>query len=113
MARSLVWRWVQSLPTTSMQKLLDEQKLRADLLEAGLKSSRTDLAAVLRSPPQDGAIFLIQYRDGLLVPVLMLPGRANGISVAFQVKGGQVQATRAEERAEPRYPPLRLPVEGY
>lgn len=105
-------RWVQSLPTTALPGLLEQQVLRKDVLVAGLQSSRTDLAGVLEPPPEDGAIFLIQYNDGLLVPVLMLPGRADAISVAFQVAGGPVQATRTEERAEPRYPHFAYLLKG-
>ena len=97
-------RWVQSLPLRETARLLDESVISREVLSAGLRSSKTSLKAVLANPPDDGALFLIQYRDGLLVPVLMLPGLASAISVALQVPGQPILSTRAEERSEPRYP---------
>lgn len=97
-------RWVQSLPTTAIAGLVEDGSLDKALLEAALASSGTNLQAVLGAPPRDGAVFLVQYVDGLLAPVLMLQGHATAISVAFKARDGQVQATRAEERPEPKYP---------
>ena len=105
-------RWVQSMPTSSLKELLDQKTIPRELLLAGLKSSRTNLDAVLKYPPKDGAMFLIQYNDGLLVPVLMLPGLATGISVAFKMEGKPIQATRTEERPEPRYPHFAYLLKG-
>ncbi|MCC6508788.1 MAG: hypothetical protein IT423_06755, partial [Pirellulaceae bacterium] len=105
-------RWVQSLPTTDLPRLIQDGTLSGDVLDAALASSRTSRQAVLDAPPKDGAIFLVQYRDGLLAPVLMLPGRATAISVAFQAQGGAVQATRAEERTEPKYPHFACLLKG-
>jgi len=104
-------RWVQSLATDSLPPLVDSGTIDRELLDAALASSGTDRASVVESPPQDGAIFLIQYEDGLLVPVLMLPGLARAISVAYKTADALV-ATRAEERAEPRYPHFAYLLKG-
>ena len=88
-------RWVESIPVNSLGRLIKQGTIPTELLDAGLRSSGTDRQTVLDNPPQDGAIFLIQYADDLLVPVLMLPGRAKGISVAFRERIGPVRATRA------------------
>lgn len=104
--------WVQSLPTTAIAGLIDDRTLDRELLGAALASSQTNLATLLAAPPSDGAVFLVQYRDGLLVPVLMLPGCARAISAAFKTRDGAVQATRAEELAEPRYPHFACLLKG-
>lgn len=105
-------RWVQSLPTTSIARLVEDRTIDKDLLAAALASSHTNLQKVLDAPPEDGAVFLIQYVDGLLAPVLMLPGRATAISAAFKTRDGKVQATRAEERPEPKYPHFAFLLKG-
>ena len=105
-------RWVRSLPTNSINALIKEEIIAEELLDAGLKSSGTDKETVLSNPAKDGAVFLIQYNDGLLVPVLMLPGQARGISVAFREQGGPVRATRTDERSEPRYPHFAYLLKG-
>lgn len=105
-------RWVQSLPTTSIAELVANKTIRTDLLDAGLKASRTDRHALFANPPKDGAVFLIKYRDGLLAPVLMLPGLASAIAVAFRQPNGTPQAVRTEERAEPRYPHFAYLLKG-
>ena len=95
---------VQSLPMNDLGRLIETGTIHGDTLDAALKSSQASREAILASPPTDGAIFVIEYRDGRTLPVLMLPTSARAISVAFKVKGGPLQATRFEERVEPRYP---------
>lgn len=105
-------QWVQSLPADSIARLLDDGTIQGDLLDAALKSSRTDRPTVLKSTNKDSAVFLIQYADGLLVPVLMLPGQASAISVAYKTQNETVVATRAEERSQPRYPHFAYLLKG-
>lgn len=105
-------RWVQSLPASAVARLIDDRTIDSDLLAAALKASQTNRQAVLDAPPDDGALFLVQYEDGPLAPVLMLPGRAQAISAAFKMRGGKVQATRAEERPEPKYPHFAFLLKG-
>ena len=103
---------VQCLPTTSVPRLLEDGTLEAELLAAGLQAAGTQLAAVLQSPPADGAVFLLKYQDGLLAPVLMLSGLARGIAAALRVADGTILATRVEERPEPRYPHFAYLLKG-
>ncbi|MGN6545270.1 MAG: hypothetical protein ACTHK7_09505 [Aureliella sp.] len=105
-------RSVQCLPTSAIARLVEERTIDKELLDAALASSQTDLPAVLDQPPSDGAVFLIEYLDGLRAPVLMLPGRAKTISVAFKTSGGKVAVTRAEEREEPKYPHFAFLLKG-
>ena len=105
-------RWVQSLPVSDLTRLMKENVIDPEVLDAALAASQTNRQAVLDAPPEDGAIFMIQYRDGLLAPVLMLPGKAQAISTAFKVQGGAVAATRLEERVEPRYPHFAFLLKG-
>jgi hypothetical protein len=104
-------RWVQSLPVSELDRLIKEAVIDPEVLDAGLASSKTNRQAVLDAPPEDGAIFLVQYRDGLLAPALMLAGKAQAISMAFKV-GRVVSATRAEERVDPRYPHFAFLLKG-
>ncbi|XZE17673.1 hypothetical protein SH449x_002948 [Pirellulaceae bacterium SH449] len=105
-------RWVQSLPVSDLNRLIETGVIDPEVLDAALAASQTNRQAVLDAPPEDGAIFLIQYRDGLLAPAIMLAGKAQAISMAFQVQGGAVSATRMEERVEPRYPHFALLLKG-
>lgn len=104
--------WVQSLPVSDLGRLIQEGVINPAVLDAALASSKTNRQAVLDSPPVDGAIFLVQYRDGLLAPVLILGGKAQAISMAFKVQGEQVSATRMEERVDPRYPHFAFLLKG-
>lgn len=104
--------WVQSLPLKELNRLIGEAVIDPDVLDAALASSKTSRQAVLDNPPEDGALFLVQYRDGLLVPVLMLASKAEAISVAFKVQGGGVSSTHMEERVEPRYPHFAFLLKG-
>ena len=105
-------RWVQCLPTVEIPRLLKDGTIRDDLFDAALATSRTHRNAVLESSIPDGAVFLIQYQDGLLAPVLMLAGHASGISAAFKTSGGKVISARTEERPEPRYPHFAYLLKG-
>jgi hypothetical protein len=105
-------RWVQSLPVRDLGKLLETGVIDPQVLDAALAASKTDRQTILDAPPDDGAIFLIQYRDGFLAPAIMLAGKAQAISMAFQIRGGAVTATRMEERVEPRYPHFACLLKG-
>lgn len=104
--------WVQSLPVSELNRLIKEAVIDPEVLDVALAASKTNRQAVLSASPDDSAIFLVQYRDGLLAPVLMLATTAQAISMAFKVKGGVVAATRAEEREEPRYPHFAFLLKG-
>lgn len=104
--------WVQSLPTTKIAEWLDQGHLDSKLLDEALVVTGGDRVKLLRSPPTDGALFVVQYRDGLKVPVLMLPGNAQAIGTAIRTKSGEVIATRTEERPDPRYPHFAYLLKG-
>lgn len=104
--------WVQSLPVRELKELMGAGVIDPNVLDAALAASKTNRQAILDAPPDDGAIFLIQYRDGLLAPAIMLPGKAQAISMAFQVRGGAISATHMEERVEPRYPHFACLLKG-
>jgi hypothetical protein len=104
--------WVEAHPVSSLGRLVDRGWIPTDLLAAALRSSRTDRDAVANTNGNEDGIFLIQYRDGMLVPVLMLNQTADGISVAFEDDSGKIVATRAEERVEPRYPHFAYLLKG-
>ena len=105
-------RSVQSVRIKELTRLIDAGTIHRETLDAALSSSGTSREAVLAKPPEDGVIFIIEYRDGWTVPVVMLPTTARAISVAFKSKHGSVQATRAEERVEPRYPHFACLLKG-
>ena len=105
-------RSVQSVSIKELTPLIDSGTIHRETLDAALLSSETSREAVLAKPPEDGVIFIIEYRDGWTVPVVMLPTTARAISVAFKAKNGPVQATRAEERVEPRYPHFACLLKG-
>ena len=105
-------RSVQCLSIKELARLIDAGTIHGETLDAALASSESSRAAILAKPPEDGVIFIIDYRDGWTVPVLMLPTTARAISVAFKAKNGPVQAARAEERVEPRYPHFACLLKG-
>ncbi len=105
-------RSVQCLPIKSLGQFIEDKTIHLETLDAALQSSQVSRQALLDSPPTDGVIFLIEYRDGWRVPVLMLPTMAKAISVGFKAKHGPVRATRAEEREEPRYPHFACLLKG-
>jgi hypothetical protein len=99
---------VQGLAMESLPSLMERKVVDKRLIEEGLRSSGTTLEEVLASAINENrkhaAIFLVRYIDGLVAPVIMLASKATGISVACRTVDGHSFATRAEERAEPRYP---------
>lgn len=103
---------VQCLPGDSLGRLLRDGTIHEGLLKMALRASQTKLEAVLESLLTECAVFLVQYRDGLLAPVVMLPGIARGISAAFLTPGESPVAVRAEERPEPRYPHFAYLLKG-
>lgn len=103
---------VQCLPGESLPQLVRDGTINKQLLEAALRASKTTLAEALKGSLEKCAIFLMHYRDGLIAPVLMLPGIAKAISVAFQVARARPVAVRAEERSEPRYPHFAYLLKG-
>jgi len=105
-------RSVQAVPTTQLGRLLAEGIIDGNLMDQGLAVTNTNREAVLQSPPADGAIFLLDYKDGLMVPVLMLPGLAQGIAVAMKPRGEASFATRVEEREKPYYPHFAYLLKG-
>lgn len=104
--------WVQSLPTSKIEEFLQQGFIDAKLLDDALAVTGGDRTALRMNPPADGALFVIQYRDGLNVPVLMLPGIAQGIGTALRTRSGKVIATRAEERPDPRHPHFAYLLKG-
>lgn len=104
-------KWVQCLQGDAMWKVLDDGLIPKQLFDA----------ALAQIPHQEGdpresdesALFLFQYRDGLLGAVFMLSEYARGTSFALRLKGDQrVLATRFDERTEPRYPHFAWLLKG-
>lgn len=104
--------WVQALPTGQIGELLDRGVIHSELFDQALEATGTDRGAVMKAPPVDGAAFLVGYADGLVVPVLMLPGKAQGIGAAVLDDRGKSFATRVEEREEPYYPHFAYLLKG-
>lgn len=104
-------RAVQCLSTNAIPRLLQEGLIREELFDAALASSLTNRHTVLESRSEDGGVFLIEYVDGLVAPVLMLPGLASGISATVK-SGNTTLSVRAEERPEPRYPHFAYLLKG-
>ena len=91
---------------------MDQGVVHPELFDQALKATGTDRQSVLDDPPKDGSAFLIGYVDGLVVPVLMLPGKAQGIGAAVLDDTGRSFATRVEEREEPYYPHFAFLLKG-
>jgi hypothetical protein len=104
--------WVQALPCDKIGMLLDQGVIHSDLFDQALRATGTDRQSVLKDPPKDGAAFILGYVDGLVVPVLMLPGKAQGIGAAVLDQTGRSFATRVEEREEPYYPHFAYLLKG-
>lgn len=103
---------VQCLPTSKIGEWLQREAIDSELLDKLLALTGGERTKMLGSPPDDGALFVIQYRDGLQVPVLMLPGIAQGIGAAIRTKSGEIIATRTEERPDPRHPHFAYLLRG-
>lgn len=97
--------WVQCLQGDDLWKTLDDGLVRRDLFDAALALLPTTKKRDELRQESNSALFLFQYHDGLLGAVFMLPDFVGGTSVAWKLKGeANVQATRFEERTEPRHP---------
>lgn len=105
-------KWVQNVPINSIPDLIGKGQIDRELLELGLKSSGTELKSVMEGDKTDTGVFLVQYLDGLLVPVVMLSGIGKGISVVCKTRSGATFAARTEERPEPRYPHFAYLLKG-
>ncbi len=105
-------RHVQAFPTREIGRLLENGVIHSALLDQALTATGTTRQAVLDSPPEDGAAFILEYVDGLVVPVLMLPGRAQAIGAGILTASGTSFATRVEEREKPYYPHFAYLLKG-
>lgn len=95
---------VQSLSGEAIPDMIANGTLDGELLDAGLAASQTTREQLLASKLNDAVVFLIEYRDGLKAPVLMLPSVAAAISASWRVAGQPPVAVRAMEHREPHYP---------
>ncbi len=105
-------RWVQCLPLESLANLLDAGTITPSQLRTGLEICGAQPNAIDGKQASDTALFLIQYEDGLLTPVLMLGSKARSIGIVCKTRGAELIATRAEERVEPRYPHFAYLLKG-
>lgn len=102
--------WVQCLVGNAVWKAFDEGRVSQIALQAALAAAppRGDVRE-----DKDAALFLFQYRDGLLGALLMLPSVGSGTAVGLKLKGqGQPLATRFEERTQPRHPHFAYLLKG-
>ncbi len=77
---------VQCLSVKELSRLIAAGTIHRETLDAALASSQVTREALLATPPDDGVIFLLEYRDGWTVPVIMLPTTARAISVPSKPK---------------------------
>lgn len=103
---------VQAFSTQEIGRLVEKGVIHSGLLDQALVATGTTRQAVLDAPPEDGAVFILEYVDGLTVPVLMLPGRAQSIGAGVLTKSGNSFATRVEEREKPYYPHFAYLLKG-
>jgi hypothetical protein len=99
-------RRVQYVPAEKIAEVVQQGRVRRDLLDAALRvppaAQDVDLKALAG---EETALFLFEYDDGFAGAVLMLSDVVTGCRVAMRLKGRRdVLATRAEERTEPHYP---------
>lgn len=104
--------FVQSLPLTEVPTLIQNGVIDQRLLNIALQSSSASPDVYLETTPDDSALFLVGYRDGLVAPILMLSGAARAISVAARESSGRQFVTRFDERSEPRYPHFAYLLKG-
>ncbi len=106
--------WVDCLQGDDIWKTLDDGTVSRELFDAALEVVPHQSGVDMRSLTGDEvALFLFQYRDGLLGAQFMLSGLAEGNSVAVRLKGeSAIIATHAEERPEPRYPHFAFLTKG-
>ena len=85
--------------------------IQKDVFDAALARVATQPERVRHN--EQAALFLFEYRDGLLGAVFMLPGFANGNAIALKLKAQErLLATRFEERPEPRHPHFAYLLKG-
>ena len=91
-------KWVQCLQGDAMWEAVDGGVVPQDVLDAAIRVTPKQKNTVIREGNRS-ALFLIQYLDGLLGTVLMLPDYAGGISSAVKLKDQpNILATYFEER---------------
>lgn len=105
-------RWVQCMPGLSIPQMIQNGTLDGEMLDAGLRASQTNREQLLSASLDDCDLFMMQYDDGLVAPVLMLPGIASAISATYRIPGQKPTAIRVEERPEPRYPHFAYLLKG-
>jgi len=104
-------QWVQCLQGEAVWKVLDDGVVSKELFDAALAAVSQQQKDLRQS--KDWTLFLFQYSDGLLGSVFMLPEIAMGTSIALKIKGNRpLQATRFDERTEPRYPHFAWLLKG-
>jgi hypothetical protein len=104
-------KWVQCLQGNAMWKVLDEGIIRQDVFDAALSQVPHENGDVRQN--KEATLFQFQYADGLTGAVFMLPNFARGTSVALKLKQkNELQATRFDERTEPRYPHFAWLLKG-
>ncbi|HQX52449.1 MAG TPA: hypothetical protein PLR25_21185 [Planctomycetaceae bacterium] len=104
-------QWVQCLQGEAVWKVLDDGVVSKELFAAALAAVSQQQKDLRQS--KDWTLFLFQYADGLLGSVFMLPEIAMGTSIAWKIKGNSpLQATRFDERTEPRYPHFAWLLKG-
>jgi hypothetical protein len=99
-------RRVRCVPAGEIAEVVEQGRVRRDLLEAALRVAPAAKDVNLRTlAGEDTVLFLFEYEDGFTGAVFMLPGAVTGCRVAVELKGErELLATRAEERTEPHYP---------
>jgi hypothetical protein len=104
--------WVQCLEGSDVWKAVDDGRVNKDTLDAALALAPTHGRADVRED-EDAALFLFQYRDGLLGALIMLPKLGSGTAIGLKVKGQpQPIATRFEERPTPHHPHFAYLLKG-
>ena len=103
---------VQARPTADLRRWIDAGVVHRPLLEVALEAAGTSLRAALNSRNEEGSLFHICYRDGLVAPVLMLSSVSKAIVAVVEPEEGPVVVTRAEELTEPRYPHFAFLLRG-
>jgi hypothetical protein len=95
--------WVQCLEGDAMWKTLDDGTVSQETFDAALAAIPTQSGDPRQD--KDAALFLFQYQDGLRGAVFMLQNFARATALAVKLQGqSRIQATRLEERPEPRHP---------
>jgi hypothetical protein len=99
-------RKVQFVPAEKIAEVVEQGRVRRDLLDAALSVPPAGNHVDLRALSGDEiALFLFEYDDGFTGAVFMLSSVVTGCRVAVKLKDRRdILATRAEERTEPHYP---------